>query len=399
MLERAFWLLIAVLWMLAECAGGQVGNVLPTEAAPFRGALASISGDWQLVFKTSGANRSLPATNLVSWGALPAMSSRTVALLADGGQLSCGLESADREKVQFDSPLFGRLNLPISSVAAIVTVAPSAFEPRDLLIRRVLGFEGKSDRLLLENGDELDGTIESIKGPTIEFKSDVGPAQIEVGKVLAIIFNPLLRSPAEEKGLQALVGFEDGSWFRARAIAWTPTDSDAAGMAQAQAAGGWTAQWNAADLAFLQPLGGRAEYLSDVEPRGYKHIPFLSLEWRYARDGSAHGGLLRWDDRVYPKGIGMHSAARLTFGLRPDHKRFEAEIALDAASGRSGSVTFRVYVDNKQQYASPIVRGGEPPIPISLDVSRGKLLSLIVDFAERGDELDHANWLNARLIK
>jgi hypothetical protein len=40
-----------------------------------------------------------------------------------------------------------------------------------------------------------------------------------------------------------------------------------------------------------------------------------------------------------------------------------------------------------------------PPTPISVDVRGGKRLSLIVDFAERGDELDHADWLNARLVQ
>jgi hypothetical protein len=31
-------------------------------------------------------------------------------------------------------------------------------------------------------------------------------------------------------------------------------------------------------------------------------------------------------------------------------------------------------------------------------VQGGKRLSLIVDFGERGDELDHADWLDARLL-
>ena len=50
-------------------------------------------------------------------------------------------------------------------------------------------------------------------------------------------------------------------------------------------------------------------------------------------------------------------------------------------------------------YESPIIRGGEPPTPISLDLKGASRLALIVEFADRGDELDHANWLNARLLK
>jgi hypothetical protein len=50
-------------------------------------------------------------------------------------------------------------------------------------------------------------------------------------------------------------------------------------------------------------------------------------------------------------------------------------------------------------YESPIVRGSNQPIPISVDVAGVQRMALIVDFAERGDALDYANWLNARLIE
>jgi hypothetical protein len=39
------------------------------------------------------------------------------------------------------------------------------------------------------------------------------------------------------------------------------------------------------------------------------------------------------------------------------------------------------------------------PTPISVDLSGAKQLDLVVDYADRADVLDHADWLNARLIK
>ena len=50
-------------------------------------------------------------------------------------------------------------------------------------------------------------------------------------------------------------------------------------------------------------------------------------------------------------------------------------------------------------YESPIIRGADAPTPVSIDLKGAARLALIVEFADRGDELDHANWLNARLIK
>jgi hypothetical protein len=40
-----------------------------------------------------------------------------------------------------------------------------------------------------------------------------------------------------------------------------------------------------------------------------------------------------------------------------------------------------------------------PPVPVSVDLGGAKRLDLVVDFADRADELDRANWLNARLVK
>ena len=46
-----------------------------------------------------------------------------------------------------------------------------------------------------------------------------------------------------------------------------------------------------------------------------------------------------------------------------------------------------------------MIRGGMAPVPVDIDVSGAKRLSLIVEFGDRGDELDRANWLDARLVE
>jgi hypothetical protein len=191
-----------------------------------------------------------------------------------------------------------------------------------------------------------------------------------------------------------ITGFVDGSWFSVAKFNATAADS---ARLELTSSAGWKISCSTGDLAFLQPLVA-AKYLSDQSAVGYKHIPYLTTEWPYTTDRSVTGGLLRYHDQVFPKGIGMHSTSRLTFDLAPNDRRFAAELALDATAGQRGSVTYRVFVDSQQRYASPVVRGGDAPLPITVDVTGGKRLSLIVDFADRGDELDRANWLNARLM-
>jgi hypothetical protein len=154
----------------------------------------------------------------------------------------------------------------------------------------------------------------------------------------------------------------------------------------------------------LQPLGGRVVYLSDLKPSSYRHIPFLEMAWRYQADTSVLGSTLRAGNQIYAKGLGMHSPSRISYELEGPWRQFRAEAAVDAEAGTRGSVTFRVFTDDgsgnwQPQAKTEILRGGDPPVPIAVDLAGAKRLSLLVDFADRGDELDHADWLNARLVR
>jgi hypothetical protein len=127
------------------------------------------------------------------------------------------------------------------------------------------------------------------------------------------------------------------------------------------------------------------------------------MRWPLQRDRSAGGGPLVVGDKRYLKGLGMHSAARLTYQLNKSYQRFLADIALDDSAGNRGSVTFGVYLlkdgNWAEAYKSVVVRGGDRTMPVSVDVSGAEGLTLTVDYADRGDELDHADWLDARLTK
>jgi hypothetical protein len=81
-------------------------------------------------------------------------------------------------------------------------------------------------------------------------------------------------------------------------------------------------------------------------------------------------------------------------------------LALDASVGQRGSVVFEVKVYGRKEgrlvvlrtFTSETIRGGAAPVSVSVDLEGAVGISLAVLFGERGDELDHANWLNARLV-
>jgi endo-alpha-N-acetylgalactosaminidase len=74
-------------------------------------------------------------------------------------------------------------------------------------------------------------------------------------------------------------------------------------------------------------------------------------------------------------------------------------VGVDDSTAAQGSVQFRVLVDGSEKFASPILRGGNPPVHVSVDLAGAKKLELVVDYADRADVLDHADWLDARLVK
>src|SRR5262249_35355962 len=95
---------------------------------------------------------------------------------------------------------------------------------------------------------------------------------------------------------------------------------------------------------------GRAVYLSDLKPRDYEFTPYLgSVRWPYVRDGSVQGSDLQLGGSTYDKGLGLHSASRLTYDLAGGYRRFEAVVGIDDRAGRRGSVRVRVLVDGKPQ--------------------------------------------------
>ena len=143
-------------------------------------------------------------------------------------------------------------------------------------------------------------------------------------------------------------------------------------------------------------------YLSDLAVLGYKHIPFLDTSWPYRLDRSVSGGRLRHAGHVWTKGLGMHSSSRLAVETGGQYQELQAELAIDqrAAAGKCDFSRVRPGAAGNwnMAYESGVVRGGEPLVPMRVDVRSAERLALIVDFADRADQWDHANWLNARLI-
>ncbi len=381
------------------------------EGEPFHAELVA-ADNWQLTFAEGQSRRVVAAAELLRWGR-PAEQGRAGGLvLADGGFVNAELIAADKDTLTADSTLFGTLKLPLESVAGAVVFSPSDQNERDRLMDRLARATGETDRLLLDNGDELAGVFEGMAGDACTMKTDAGPVKVKNDRVVAILFNPALRRvpTVEKNAIRAWTGFSDGSRLLAQSLI-----TDGERLKLVASGQPFIATWSS--LVFLQPMGGRAVYLSDLKRSEYRQTPFLpfsatadrpDLSWPLQTDRNAAGGFLRCGGQLYLKGLGVHSAARVVYsisplplgegqGVRAVASRFEAQVGIDDSTSGGGSVVFRVLVDGQERYASPVVRGGDAPLPVSVDVRGAKKLELLVDYADRADVLDRADWLDARL--
>jgi hypothetical protein len=385
--------LLALWFGTAQSPAAELPWGSPAEGEPFRAALAGVDAQWQITLAPAGGSRRLPAAALVAWGTPRDLKHGPhFVVLSDGGVLAAEVTQVGKEGVVAESSVFGAVKVPLAALAGIVFQAPPEPLKRDLLLDRIVAAVGSTDRVLLVNGDEIAGTVRGIRNRKVDVQSTLGAVAVELARVRAVVYNPSLVRRGEAKGLRAWTGFSDGSRLVATQLV---VDEK---QARVSLPGGPTLAAPAADLVFLQPLGGRAVYLSDLRAR-YVHLPYLSLSWPYRPDRGVLGGILHSGGRPYLKGIGVHSTSRLSYALAEPYRAFEAELAIDDETAGRGSVRFRVFVDGEVKYTSPTVRGGSPPLPIRVDLSGAKQLDLVVDFADRADEGDHADWLNARLLR
>jgi len=356
-------------------------------------------------FRPKGATPDAPAAtefvapaDLVSWGAPPTPGKGVFIVLVDGTVVAVETVGADAENLQVTTVIVGPREIPLPLVRGVVFPGAGTTAKRDRLLRRLASTNrGDRDLVLTVGDDEIAGTIKSIDFQNVTLDTALGIVVVELTKTAAIVFNPALAAPAPSSGVRTLVGTRDGSIFNCSAI---KPNGELLKLIPSALDGASAPAWEPArtDVVYLQTIGGKVTYLSDLTPSGFKHVPYLERQWSYGLDRTICGATLTADGKRYRKGVSMHSTSRLTFPIAPDKKRFAAEIAIDDETQRRGSVTFRVFVDAEERFRSEVVRGGEKPRTIEVDVAGGSQLSLVVDFADFADEQDHADWLNARLM-
>ena len=390
-------------------------QTLTVAEAPFDARLISIQADHSILLEHDGNTRKVALRDLVVWGSYIDQNRQPQLHLVNGGVLVGDILKVTPSQVTVYSRIFSEFAIPRSLLKAIVFEPPASPVSRDRFARQILSNAADHDEVQFTNGDVLRGAFAALPtAPKTDTLNRIGfqtrnrpiPFSIPLERLTALVLRRQESPPPQPAVRQGrpnrvALGFADGSRFEVDDIEANQQTIQLA-IDQHLVLSANLKTFNN-ELTQIQPQNPRLTFLSDLTPASYKHIPFLQRVWPPGIDENVLGGRLRTAGTIYAKGIGMHSAARITFRLDHRFRWFRSELGLDDASENRGSVVFRVFLQRDgawgSAYASPIVRGRSMPRTMNINVMQADAIALIVEFADRGDERDYANWLNARLVK
>ena len=108
---------------------------------------------------------------------------------------------------------------------------------------------------------------------------------------------------------------------------------------------------------------------------------------------------LRIGSRQFSKGIGAHSNGRIVVQLKKPAESFHAWIGIDnnGDTMTRGSAVFSALVDGREQYTSPICRGGDDAREVQVNLAGARELVLVVSDAGDGISFDQSDWGEASI--
>lgn len=139
--------------------------------------------------------------------------------------------------------------------------------------------------------------------------------------------------------------------------------------------------------------------------QGSHEVWLDTLDLRLAETGYSHSKRNRSIDNnpirlagvEYQRGVGTHPPGRFLIDLAGRGERFTAVVGIDDERKDGGSAEFIVKGDGKVLWSSGIMRGGQKPKVLDVDVTNVRFMDLVVTVGGDGYGNDHTDWANAKI--
>lgn len=248
------------------------------------------------------------------------------------------------------------------------------------------------DTLILAN-DRVEADIEGVANGKVTTNLGGKPVALELNRVQALALAQRPRPADASGGLLLGIDLGGGERLTGRWVSLTPD------ILTVKLDWGENLDIPVGSISRLEVKNGKLVYLSALRPTEVKYVPYLDAGTPYRLDRAVSGRPMRLAGKLYNRGVGAQSRTELTYSLEGGYQSFATMVGVDDAVAGAGSVVFRVYGDDKVLFESPVLRGGDAPVEVKVNVKGVLLLRLEVDYGDNGDAADHADWADARLLR
>ena len=319
--------------------------------------------------------------------------------LTDGSRVSISEVRAAGENLTGSSGVYGNVRLPLKAVKSIRLGVESEYEKK---WAEFCARENKRDLLVVrkKDGSGLDftsGVVGGIDAERVTFVLSGQSIPVSRKRVFGVVFS---RQPIEFDSPLARVTVGTTDLLLARSLQMTESRGKVSLLTKG------TMNFPTSAIAAIDLSSDKIQYLSDMEPRSYQFEPFFlrdgteEILYRYRRDTNRDGRPLRIGNKVYARGLYIHSKSTLTWRLDRKFRRLQAVMGIDQDVARRGLGTTDVTIsgDNRVLFQEPVTWETDP-IELDLDVSGVRELRILVDV---GGDTNLSDWLDladARVVK
>jgi hypothetical protein len=317
-------------------------------------------------------------------------------VLPEGDRLRAILDDSDGTTLRARPRSLGDavVPVPLGRVLGLILAPPPEPAAMESLIRRVRDEPRDDEALWMANGDRLAGSFLGLDARQVAFDGGGGAGRLDRAAVVALGLDPALVDYPRPEGAYLELALNDGSRL---GVVECRVER---GELVARSRLGPELRLPLRELAGAHVLGGPVEYLADREPASDQYVAYLGEHpGTFGRDATWDGHHLRLAGRPFDRGLGMLPRTLLLYPVRPGDRRFQATVGLDDRAGDQASVAFRVLAGKTEVFASPLMTRRDAPLPVDVELGDARVLILVVEFGERGDVQDSADWVEARVIR
>jgi hypothetical protein len=121
-------------------------------------------------------------------------------------------------------------------------------------------------------------------------------------------------------------------------------------------------------------------------------VRLLGSSWSWQRDSMSIGG------QQYRHGITVGSRSSVLLDLNRSCSTYRAKVGIDDLTEGIGAATFSVYGDDELLWTSPVIRGGDPAVPLEVPISGVQTLRLVTEPEGWLGSAGLADWAESEIL-